>query len=173
MLLSDKDIRHEIVHGQLRIRPVEDIQFQPASVDLRLGDQLRESDGRVIYHLDDGYELGPGRFILGDTVEKLVIPDYLAAQFAGKSSLGRIGLQTHCTAGFVDPGFEGTLTVELSNLSENPIMLISGQYIGQVCFFRLSSPALRPYGHPEIGSRYQNQSGPTIARGRMIEVSHG
>ena len=161
MLLSDKDIHSEMGYG-LAIEPLEDHQFQPASVDLRLGDELRE--GVYQYRIPDcGYSFKPGAFILGSTLEHLQIPPHLAAQFAGKSSLGRIGLQTHCTAGFIDPGFRGTLTVELSNLSATDIILHRGQPIGQVCIFRLSSPCDRPYGHPDLWSHYQDQRGPTAA----------
>ena len=109
MLLSDRDIRAETGFG-LVIEPLEDHQFQPASVDLRLGDELRDDLG--VWRIPDcGFSFKPGAFILGSTLEYLEIPSHLAAQFAGKSSLGRIGLQTHCTAGFIDPGFRGTITV--------------------------------------------------------------
>ena len=163
-MLSDKDIRYEMRHNELLIEPLEDSQYQAASIDLRLGSSLRKL-GKLPFKITqrDGYILRPGQFILGDTREYLQIPWHLAAQFAGKSSLGRIGLQTHCTAGFVDPGFRGTLTVELSNLSNQVIRLTAGQAIGQLCIFRLSSPAERPYGHPELGSHYLNQTGPTAA----------
>ena len=161
MLLSDKDIHSEMGYG-LVIEPLEDHQFQSASVDLRLGDELRE--GVYQYRIPDcGYSFKPGAFILGSTLEHLQIPPHLAAQFAGKSSLGRIGLQTHCTAGFIDPGFRGTLTVELSNLSGTDIILRRGQPIGQVCIFRLSSACDRPYGHPGLRSHYLDQRGPTAA----------
>ena len=161
MLLSDRDIRAETGFG-LVIEPLEDHQFQPASVDLRLGDELRDDLG--VWRIPDcGFSFKPGAFILGSTLEYLQIPPHLAAQFAGKSSLGRIGLQTHCTAGFIDPGFRGTLTVELSNLSGTDIILRRGQPIGQVCIFRLSSPCNRPYGHPDLRSHYLNQRGPAAA----------
>ena len=152
MLLSDRDIRQEMLHG-LRIEPLEDKQYQPASVDIRLGEQLRRPGGEPFRISTAGFVLYPGDFILGDTVEYLQIPWNLAAQFAGKSSLGRQGLQTHCTAGFVDPGFQGTLTVELSNLSNDGYVLYRRQPIGQLCVFRLSSPVERPYGHPGLGSQ--------------------
>lgn len=165
MLLSDRDIRRQMKLG-LVIRPLEDRQFQPASVDLRLGAELREADGTGFWRIPEvGYALQPGGFILGSTLEYMQFPVHLAGQFAGKSSLGRIGLQTHCTAGFIDPGFRGTLTVELSNLSRDEIVLRSGQPIGQVCILLLSSPAERPYGDSRLGSRYLDQAGPTLARG--------
>jgi dCTP deaminase len=163
MLLSDKDIRWEMRHNDLLIEPLQDHQYQPASVDLRLGSSLRKLGKEPFKITRDGYILRPRQFILGDTLEYMQIPWHLAALFAGKSSLGRIGLQAHCTAGFVDPGFRGTLTVELSNLSNQIIHLHAGQPIGQLCLMRLSSPAERPYGHPELGSHYMSQSGPTAA----------
>ena len=161
MLLSDRDIRRELATGDLLIEPLRDSQYQPASVDLRLGNTLRRIEETPFVMQGPGFVLQPGRFILGETLEYMHIPSHLAAQFSGKSSLGRIGLQTHCTAGFVDPGFKGTLTVELSNLSGTGIWLTPGQPIGQLCLFRLSSPPERPYGHPGLGSHYQQQHGPT------------
>lgn len=163
MLLSDKDIRREL-DGWLVIEPLEDHQIQPASVDLRLGDELLDSIASFPINPVLGYKLSPGEFILGSTLEYMQFPPSLAGQFAGKSSLGRIGLQTHCTAGFIDPGFRGTLTVELSNLSATDIILRRGQPIGQVCIFRLSSSCDRPYGHPDLRSHYLEQRGPTAAR---------
>jgi dCTP deaminase len=164
MILSDIDIRYEMRHNDLLIEPLDDRAFQPASIDLRLGSALRKLNKEPFPITRNGYLLRPGKFILGDTLEYMQIPPHLAAQFAGKSSLGRIGLQTHCTAGFVDPGFRGTLTVELSNLSNQIITLHAGQPIGQLCLIRLSSVAERPYGHPELGSHYMSQTGPTAAR---------
>src|SRR5579871_6219808 len=161
MILSDIEIRYEMQHNDLLIEPLEDAQIQAASVDLRLGSSLRKLGKEPFPITKHGYLFRPGKFILGDTLEYIQIPPHLAAQFAGKSSLGRIGLQTHCTAGFVDPGFRGTLTVELSNLSNQIITLHAGQSIGQLCVMRLSSPAERPYGHPELGSHYMHQTGPT------------
>jgi dCTP deaminase len=164
MLLSDIDIRHEMQHNGLLIEPLRDEQYQAASIDLRLGSSLCKLGKDPFPLTRDGYLLRPRQFILGDTLEYMQVPWHLAAQFMGKSSLGRIGLQAHCTAGFVDPGFRGTLTVELSNLSNQLIRLTAGQPIGQLCIFRLSSRVLRPYGHPELGSHYMSQSGPTLAR---------
>lgn len=170
MLLSDRDIRRELEQW-LVIEPLEDHQIQAASVDLRLGEELRldtdlgyDSVSRIP---DCGFSLKPGRFILGSTLEYMQFPPGLAGQLAGKSSLGRTGLQVHCTAGFIDPGFRGTLTLELSNLSATDIILRRGQPIGQVCIFRLSSSCDRPYGHPDLRSRYLDQRGPTAARNNM------
>ena len=163
MLLSDRDIRRQLTAGDLIIEPLQDSQYQPASVDLRLANTLRRIGQEPFAINSQGFILQPGKFILGETLEWMQIPPHLAAQFSGKSSLGRIGLQTHCTAGFVDPGFKGTLTVELANLSDTGIWLTPGQPIGQLCLFRLSSRADRPYGHPGLGSHYLNQHGPTLA----------
>jgi dCTP deaminase len=162
-LLSDRDIRHEMAHGGLLIEPLRDVQFQPASIDLCLGSSLRRLGEEPFAITRDGYLLRPGGFILGDTLEYVQIPWHLAAQFAGRSSLGRTGLQVHCTAGFVDPGFRGTLTVELCNLSDRIITLRAGQPIGQLCIMRLSSEPERPYGHPGLNSHYMSQTGPTVA----------
>ena len=110
------------------------------------------------------YALRPGEFILGSTVEAVSIPDYLACRFEGKSSLGRIGLTTHVTAGFVDPGFQGTITLEIKNENQFPILLKPGMLIGQLCFIRLNTKVDRMYGSAGLGSHYQNQSGPTASR---------
>ena len=163
MLLSDRDILYEMACHGLVIENAEDPQFQPASVDLRLGLALRKLGKDPFLITRNGYPLRPWQFILGDTWERICIPPHLAAQFMGRSSLGRLGLQVHCTAGFVDPGFQGTLTVELCNLSNQVITLTPGQPIGQLCFLRLSSVAQRPYGHPELGSHYQGQAGPAAS----------
>lgn len=161
-MLSDRDILKELQLGNLLIEPIDtDVQVQPASIDLRLGGTLRKLYRKSFMITRDGYLLRPGQFILGDTIEYMRIPHYLSGQFAGKSSLGRRGLQTHCTTGFVDPGFQGTLTVELSNLSNQPFRLHAGMPIGQLCLYRLTSMVLRPYGTEGLGSHYQHQTGPT------------
>ena len=113
---------------------------------------------------DEPFILHPGEFVLGSTYEQVTLPDDIAARLEGKSSLGRLGLLTHSTAGFVDPGFTGHITLELSNVATLPIKLWPGMKIGQLCFFRLSSPAMRPYGSGEYASRYQGQRGPTASR---------
>lgn len=163
-MLSDNDISLALASGDLQIEPLDDSQIQPASVDLRLDSVLREPEAAASQVMDNcGYVLQPGRFILGATLEYVGLPGSLAGQLAGKSSLGRRGLQIHCTAGFIDPGFRGNLTLELSNLSGEGFWLRPGMLIAQVCFFRLHTPAGRPYGSPGLFSHYQGQAGPTPA----------
>ncbi|HEY3692309.1 MAG TPA: dCTP deaminase, partial [Pseudonocardiaceae bacterium] len=113
---------------------------------------------------DEPFVLHPGEFVLGSTFEQITLPDDLAGRLEGKSSLGRLGLLTHSTAGFIDPGFSGHITLELSNVANLPIILWPGMKIGQLCLFRLSSPAEHPYGSAGVGSRYQGQRGPTPSR---------
>jgi dCTP deaminase len=179
VLLSDRDIRAELKAGDLRIDPLEDHQIQPASVDLRLGygigvfelghnvaiDPHRVPEGlvRISNDLAD-YVLRPGVFLLAHTLEEVAMPAHLAAQIDGTSTLGRLGLVVHSTAGWVDPGFRGTLTLELSVVGPLPVVLAPADKIAQLCLFRCSSPADRPYGSPELRSRYQGQAGPTAPR---------
>lgn len=181
MLLSDQDIRAELASGTLRISPLEDGQVQPASVDLHLGSGLlayQTNGGRVVDPRGGftvrtrriavsgrtGFVLRPGAFVLGCTAERITLPAGLAAQIDGCSTLGRLGVVVHSTAGWVDPGFSGELTLELSNAGPVPVRLTEGMKIGQICLFRCSSPALRPYGSPELRSRYQGQRGTVPAR---------
>ncbi len=154
---------------------------QPASIDVRLDRQFRvfenhrhacidpareQDDLTRLVEVPDGeaFVLHPGEFVLGSTLERVLLPDTLAARLEGKSSLGRLGLITHSTAGFIDPGFEGHVTLELSNLANLPIKLWPGMKIGQLAVMKLSSPAERPYGSEGLGSRYQGQAGPTASR---------
>ena len=163
-MLSDRDILSAMESGELRIEPSPDRRdVQPASVDLHLGSTLRTEKGGLLRFPQPGsyYTLAPGEFILGTTEEWVRIGDGLASRFEGKSSLGRIGLLTHVSAGFIDPGFKGQITVEIVNLSRSNIELTYLMPIGQICFFRLDTPAERPYGHPKRSSHYQNQHGPT------------
>ena len=181
MLLSDRDLRAEIAAGRLGIDPFEDSLVQPSSVDVRLDNLFRVFNNTRYTHIDpalqqddlttevepDGDEpfvLHPGEFVLGSTYETVSLPDDIAARLEGKSSLGRLGLLTHSTAGFIDPGFTGHITLELSNVANLPIMLWPGMKIGQLCLFRLSSAAEFPYGSAQYGSRYQGQRGPTPSR---------
>jgi dCTP deaminase len=181
MLLSDGDIRAEIDSGRLAVEPWEDGLVQPSSVDVRLDRFFRVFNNSRYTHIDpsiqqdeltalvepDGEEpfvLHPGEFVLGSTLEIVTLPDDLAGRLEGKSSLGRLGLLTHSTAGFIDPGFTGHITLELSNVANLPIMLWPGMKIGQLCLFRLSSAAEHPYGSAVYGSRYQGQRGPTPSR---------
>ena len=181
MLLSDRDIRDEIARGRVVLEPYDEEMIQPSSVDIRLDRFFRVFENHRYPHIDpaedqpeltrsvqpEGEEpfiLHPGEFVLGSTYEVVTLPDDVAARLEGKSSLGRLGLLTHSTAGFIDPGFSGHVTLELSNVATLPIKLWPGMKIGQFCFFRLSSPAENPYGSKRYGSRYQGQRGPTQSR---------
>ncbi|GAA4661344.1 dCTP deaminase [Streptomyces chumphonensis] len=181
MLLSDKDIRAEIDTGRVRIEPYDAALVQPSSIDVRLDRYFRVFENHRYPHIDPAVEqpdltrlvepegdepfiLHPGEFVLASTFEIVTLPDDIASRLEGKSSLGRLGLLTHSTAGFIDPGFSGHVTLELSNVATLPIKLWPGMKIGQLCMFRLSSPAEHPYGAARYGSRYQNQRGPTPSR---------
>jgi len=184
MILSDGTIRKLLAEGRIIIDPLDDKFIQPASVDVRLddaflvfrrhtssdidpwnvGDQLME---RVSVKEGDPFILHPGEFVLGTTLERLTLPDDIVARIEGKSSLGRLGLLIHATAGFVDPGWSnGQITLELSNVAPLPIRLWPGMKIAQLSFMQMDQPAERPYGHPELGSKYQGQSGPVASRYR-------
>jgi len=181
MLLSDRDIRAEVDDGRVVLEPYEPAMVQPSSVDVRLDRFFRVFENHRYPHIDpaseqpdltrlveaepdEAFVLHPGEFVLASTFEVVTLPDDVAARLEGKSSLGRLGLLTHSTAGFIDPGFSGHVTLELSNVATLPIMLWPGMKIGQLCFFRLSSPAEHPYGSAAYGSRYQGQRGPTPSR---------
>ena len=181
MLLSDRDILDEIDAGRITIKPFDPAMVQPASIDVRLDRYFRVFENHRYPHIDpaadqsdltrvvepDGQEpfiLHPGEFVLGSTYEEVSLPGDLAARVEGKSSLGRLGLLTHATAGFVDPGFSGHVTLELANVATLPIKLYPGMKIGQFCFFRMSSASEHPYGSEKYGSRYQGQRGPTPSR---------
>ena len=181
MLLSDRDILAEIDAHRISVEPYDESMIQPSSIDFRLDRYFRVFENHRYPHIDpaadqsdltriveaDGEEpfiLHPGEFVLGSTYEVVTLPDDIAARVEGKSSLGRLGLLTHATAGFVDPGFSGHVTLELANVATLPIKLYPGMKIGQLCFFRLSSPAAHPYGSEKYGSRYQGQRGPTPSR---------
>ena len=181
MLLSDRDIKAELESGRIGLTPSEAEMVQPLSVDVRLDRYFRLFDNHKYAVIDpaeeqpeltrlievdpaEGFILHPGEFVLGSTYEKVSLPDDIAARLEGKSSLGRLGLLTHSTAGFIDPGFEGHVTLELSNVATLPIRLWPGMKIGQLCFFKLSSPAERPYGSGATYSRYLGQRGPTASR---------
>jgi dCTP deaminase len=181
MVLSDRTIKEELARGRIVVDPLDQSDIQPASVDLRLDRKILVfSNSRRPYvdvkkGLDDLTEiveisdehpfiLHPGEFVLGSTLENIELPDDLVARLEGKSSLGRIGLVIHSTAGFVDPGWKGHLTLELSNLSRLPITLYFGMKIGQISYLRLTTPADRLYGSEELGSKYQGQTEPTASR---------
>ena len=181
VLLSDKDIKAEIESGRVGIDPYEPAMVQPSSIDVRLDRFFRVFENHRYPHIDPSTEqpdltreveaigdepfvLHPGEFVLGSTYEVVTLPNNVAARLEGKSSLGRLGLLTHSTAGFIDPGFSGHVTLELANVATLPILLYPGMKIGQVCFFQMSSEAEHPYGSSIYGSRYQGQRGPTPSR---------
>ena len=184
MLLSDRDIKAELAAGRIGLEPYQLDMIQPSSVDVRLDRFFRLFDNHKYPYIDpaedqpdltrlietkndEPFILHPGEFALGSSYELVSLPDDVAARLEGKSSLGRLGLLTHSTAGFIDPGFSGHVTLELSNVATLPIKLWPGMKIGQLCFFRLSSPAERPYGSSEYSSRYQGQRGPTASRSHL------
>jgi len=181
MLLSDRDIRTQIEAGRIGLEPLNMELIQPSSMDVRLDRFFRLFDNHkypfidpreqqddltrfVEVEKDEAFILHPGEFVLGSTFEFVSLPNDIAARLEGKSSLGRLGLLTHSTAGFVDPGFQGHVTLELSNTATLPIKLWPGMKIGQLCFFQLSSESENPYGSSKYGSRYQGQRGPTASR---------
>jgi dCTP deaminase len=181
VLLSDRDILNEIDAGRIGMEPFDPAMVQPASIDVRLDRYFRVFENHRYPHIDpaqaqddltrevqaegdEPFILHPGEFVLGSTYEEVSLPEDLAARVEGKSSLGRLGLLTHATAGFVDPGFSGHVTLELANVATLPIKLYPGMKIGQFCFFRMSSASEHPYGSEKYGSRYQGQRGPTPSR---------
>jgi len=181
MLLSDRDIRIEIDKGRVVLEPFDPGMVQPSSVDVRLDKYFRVFENHRYPHIDPAVEqpdltrevqpdadepfiLHPGEFVLASTYEVITLPDDVAGRLEGKSSLGRLGLLTHSTAGWIDPGFSGHVTLELSNVAQLPIKLWPGMKIGQLCLFRTSSPSEHPYGSSVYGSRYQGQRGPTPSR---------
>lgn len=181
MLLSDHDIRAAIDAGELGIDPFDPELIQPSSVDVRMDRFFRVFNNSKYTHIDpklqqdeltslvevqkdEPFVLHPGEFILGSTLEKFTLPPNLAGRLEGKSSLGRLGLLTHSTAGFIDPGFSGYITLELSNVANLPITLWPGMKVGQLALFKMSSPAEVPYGSGKLGSKYQGQRGPTPSK---------
>ncbi|GAB23384.1 deoxycytidine triphosphate deaminase [Gordonia polyisoprenivorans NBRC 16320 = JCM 10675] len=181
MLLSDRDIHAAIDSGRLALDPFDAALVQPSSIDVRLDGLFRVFNNTRYTHIDpaqrqdelttlvepapgEPFVLHPGEFVLGSTLEVCSLPDDLAGRLEGKSSLGRLGLLTHSTAGFIDPGFSGHITLELSNVANLPITLWPGMKIGQLCLLRLTSAALNPYGSAAVGSKYQGQRGPTPSK---------
>jgi dCTP deaminase len=181
MILSDRQIREEIGAGRIEIDPFDDACVQPSSVDLHVDDRFRVFANTRYPYIDvrrempdltelvevaedEPFILHPGEFVLGATAERVRLPDDLVARLEGKSSLGRLGLLIHSTAGYVDPGWDGYLTLELSNVANLPITIYPGMRIGQISFFRLGAPAEAPYGSAGRGSKYQGQRGPTPSR---------
>jgi dCTP deaminase len=181
VILSDRSIREELASGRIVIEPLGDNAIQPSSVDLHCDSlfrvfrndttpyidpkQSQEDLTELVEVAEDGaFILHPGEFVLGSTLELVALPDDLVARLEGKSSLGRLGLLIHSTAGFVDCGFNGHLTLELSNVATLPIALYPGMKIGQISFLRMTTPADNPYGSGATGSKYQGQRGPTPSR---------
>ncbi len=181
MVLSDRTIRRLIDEGRIRIDPYEQSLLQPSSIDVRVDRFFRvfhnarypyidvkepQDDLTELVEVngDSPFILHPGEFVLASTLERIRLPDDLVARLEGKSSLGRLGLLIHSTAGFIDPGWDGHVTLELSNVANLPITIYYGMPIGQLSFVQLSEPAEKPYGSGELGSKYQGQKGPTPSR---------
>jgi dCTP deaminase len=192
VILSDRDIREQIKSGRIQIEPFTPDAVQPSSVDLHLDSRFRVFRNNRYPYIDvrqeqpeltelleisgdEPFVLHPGEFVLGSTLERVALPDDLVARLEGKSSLGRLGLLIHSTAGYVDPGWDGNLTLELSNVANLPIALYQGMKIGQISFQKLSSPVEVAYGDARIGSKYRGQRDPTASlyhrdfeRGRIV-----
>ena len=181
MVLSDRSIREEVAAGRIVIDPFDDAMVQPGSIDVCVGNAFRVfRNSRYAYidvkrpmddltelvtvSDDEPFILHPGEFVLGQTLEWVELPNDLVARLEGKSSLGRLGLLIHSTAGYVDPGWKGNLTLELSNVANLPIALYRGMSIGQISFTKMTSPVERPYGSRDLGSKYQGQSTPTASQ---------
>lgn len=181
MILSDRTIKLEVAKGRITIDPLDADDIQPSSVDLHLGadfqvfrnsrypyiDPAREQPGLmepVTASVEEPFVLHPGEFSLGTTIERIGLPDDIVGRLEGKSSLGRLGLLIHSTAGYVDPGWDGRLTLELSNVANLPILLVPGMKIGQISFAQMTTSVDRPYGHPELGSKYLGQESATPSK---------
>ena len=181
MILSDRSIKESVASGRIVITPYDEALVQPASIDIRLDGRFLvfrnykhscidpkalQEDLTEMVTVEEGepFIVHPGEFILGNTVERVKLGNDLVARLEGKSSLGRLGLIVHATAGYVDPGFEGNITLELSNVANLPIRLYPGMKVGQISFFAMTTPADRPYGSPGLGSKYKGQTAPTASR---------
>lgn len=181
MIFSDRSIKEALANGRIGIEPLDESFIQPSSVDLRVGGGFRvfqnhrhpaidprspQDDLTKLIEVsdDEPFMLHPGEFVLGSTLESVRLGDDVVARLEGKSSLGRLGLLIHSTAGFVDPGWEGTITLELSNVATLPISIYPGMKIGQISFYQMTTSADNPYGSPALGSKYQGQTGPTPSR---------
>ena len=181
MILSDRSIKEGIAAGRIVITPYDESLVQPASIDIRLDGRFRvfrnykyscidpreAQEGLtelITVSEDEQFIVHPGEFILGNTVERIALGNDLVARLEGKSSLGRLGLIVHATAGYIDPGFDGNITLELSNVANLPIRLYPGMKVGQISFFAMTTPADRPYGHPSLGSKYKGQTAPTASK---------
>lgn len=181
VILSDRSMREQIEAGRIVIEPFDERCIQPSSIDVKIGNlfrvfrnhtaavidvkQRQEDLTELVTIAEDGvFMLHPGEFVLGSTLERVAVPDDLVARIDGKSSLGRLGLIIHSTAGFIDPGFDGHITLELTNIATLPITLYPGMKVGQVSFVQMTTPAEHPYGSGARGSKYQGQRGPTPSR---------
>jgi dCTP deaminase len=181
VVLSDRTIAARIADGSIRIEPYDDALLQPSSVDVRVDRTFRVFHNARYPYIDvklaqealtevveitgdEPFILHPGEFVLGSTLERIALPNDLVARLEGKSSLGRLGLLIHSTAGFIDPGFDGHVTLELSNVANLPITIYDGMKIGQISFMQMTEPASSPYGSSSLGSKYQGQRGPTPSR---------
>ena len=181
MILSDRSIKESIASGRIVITPYDESLVQPASIDIRLDGRFlvfrnykhscidpkalqEDLTEMVTVEEGDPFIVHPGEFILGNTVERVKLGNDLVARLEGKSSLGRLGLIVHATAGYVDPGFDGNITLELSNVANLPIRLYPGMKVGQISFFAMTTPADRPYGSPGLGSKYKGQTAPTASK---------
>jgi dCTP deaminase len=180
VVLSDRTIARLLAEGRIEIDPYDETLLQPSSVDVRVDRYFRVFRNNLYPHIDvkieqenltelveigeEPFILHPGEFVLGSTLERVKLPDDLVARLEGKSSLGRLGLLIHSTAGFIDPGWDGHVTLELSNVANLPITIYHGMKIGQISFMQLSEPAESPYGTGDLGSKYQGQMGPTPSR---------
>jgi dCTP deaminase len=184
VILSDRSLRERLASSSIAIEPLDEGAIQPASVDLRLARTFRVFSRHRHTHIDLAHDqrgltelveveeggrfaLHPGEFVLGSTLERVRVPDDLVGRLEGKSSLGRVGLIIHSTAGYVDPGFEGQITLELSNVATVPILLYPGMRVAQISFLTMTTPAERPYASPGLDSKYQGQAGPTESRLRL------
>jgi dCTP deaminase len=191
VILSDRTLREELAAGRIVIEPLDETLIQPSSIDVRISNLFRvfrnHTRGVIDVKLDmveltelveipegsdEPFMLHPGEFVLGSTLERVGVPDDLVGRVEGKSSLGRLGLLIHSTAGFIDAGFDGHITLELANVASLPITLYPGMKIGQVSFMRMTTAADRPYGSGASGSKYQGQRGPTPSRYFENFVSH-
>ena len=178
MIFSDRTIKESLGSGRIGIDPYDETMVQPSSIDLRCDPNFRVFENHkyalidpkapqgdlttgVIATEESPFILHPGEFVLGSTLESVSLSDDVVARLEGKSSLGRLGLLIHSTAGFIDPGFKGQVTLELSNVANLPIAIYPNMKIGQISFYQMTTPAEFPYGSPELGSKYQGQTGPT------------
>ncbi len=181
MILSDRSLREQLAAGRIVIEPFDERCIQPSSIDVKIGnlfrvfrnhtcgvidvkERLEDLTELITIPADGVFMLHPGEFVLGSTLERVVVPDDMVARIDGKSSLGRLGLIIHSTAGFIDPGFDGHITLELTNIATLPITLYPAMKVGQVSFMAMTTPADHPYGSGARGSKYQGQRGPTPSR---------